>query len=123
MRWYESLLLSLGVSFLTSVLFLFLFTSYFVKTADVVSIISRFENKLEEKVYEGILSPKDAQKLRKKFLRYLELSIQRERGIVLTKQAVLKGVFGDATKNIENRLSSFLYADPDFELLYQGRNK
>lgn len=123
MRWYENFLLSFGVSLFTSVLFLFLFTSYFVKTADVVSIISRFESKLEKKVYEGILSPKDAQKLRKKFLKYLELSIQRERGIVFTKQAILKGVFEDATKSIQNRLNSFLDADPDFELLYQDRSK
>jgi len=47
-------------------------------------VISEFETKLKEEVYEGKLSPEDAEKIRKVFLRALENSLKQERGVILT---------------------------------------
>lgn len=47
-------------------------------------MISEFETKLKEEVYEGKLSPEDAEKIRKVFLRALENSLKQERGVILT---------------------------------------
>ncbi|HIQ48518.1 MAG TPA: hypothetical protein EYH58_02630, partial [Aquifex aeolicus] len=69
MKWYETIFLSIGVSFFTTVSTIFITANFFLKTADVVAIISEFETKLKEEVYEGKLSPEDAEKIRKVFLR------------------------------------------------------
>ena len=123
MKWYETIFLSIGVSFFTTVSIIFITANFFLKTADVVAIISEFETKLKEEVYEGKLSPEDAEKIRKVFLRALENSLKQERGVILARQATLKGGFKDVTQGVKSRAYRIFNSYVNSELIYKGGNK
>lgn len=123
MKWYEIILLSIGVSFFTTVSTIFITANFFLKTADVVAIISEFETKLKEEVYEGKLSPEDAEKIRKAFLKALENSLKQERGIILARQATLKGGFKDVTQSVKSRAYRIFNSYITSKLIHKGGNK
>jgi len=108
-------LLAVALSFFTSVLTLYAFFNFGLKTVDVVYVISRFEERLAVEVYEG-LTPEEAKRRREAFLKALRKALSEEKGIILTKQTFLKGGPRDVTERVFSRALS-LYK------LYKGGDK